>query len=272
MMLGDFHIHSTFSDGKLTIAELVDLYGAHGFGVIAITDHLCEEATVIGKATAYLGCTLTRASFPEYLETIQEQAARAWRMYRMLVLPGFELTKNSISNQRSAHIVGIGVDRFISADSPVVDLARAIRSQGGLAIAAHPVWTRRVERQTFYLWDRREALRNEFDAWEIASGAHIYEEVAQTNLPKIASSDLHHPRHMDSWKTVLDCEKHPEAVLRAIREQQVRFRFFRRSFSAPLQSPQVSAIAVNPLKSNRIFTTPPNHLIRPASRPSAIMA
>ena len=38
--LGDLHMHSTFSDGKLTIPELVDLFGSRGFGVIAITDHL----------------------------------------------------------------------------------------------------------------------------------------------------------------------------------------------------------------------------------------
>lgn len=233
MILGDFHIHSTFSDGKLTIPEVVDLYGHHGFGVICITDHLCEESSVIGKASAYLGCTLTRASFPTYIQTIQQEAERAWKRYRMIVLPGFELTKNAVTNHRSAHIVGIGVSAFISADAPAEKLARGIRSQGGLAVAAHPVWTRKVERQTYYLWDRREQLRHEFDAWEIASGPYLFQEVAMTRLPKIASSDLHHPRQLASWKTVLDCEKHPEAILEAIRRQRVRFRFFQPQMSRP---------------------------------------
>ncbi len=43
MILGDFHIHSNFSDGRFSIPEIVDLFGGRGFGAIAITDHLCEE-------------------------------------------------------------------------------------------------------------------------------------------------------------------------------------------------------------------------------------
>ena len=38
-LLCDFHVHTQWSDGKLTIAEVVDLYGSSGnFDVIAITD------------------------------------------------------------------------------------------------------------------------------------------------------------------------------------------------------------------------------------------
>ena len=35
-LLCDFHVHTRWSDGKLTVAEVVDLYGATGkFDVIA---------------------------------------------------------------------------------------------------------------------------------------------------------------------------------------------------------------------------------------------
>lgn len=226
MFLGDFHVHSTFSDGKQTIPEIVDLYGKQGFGVIAITDHLCEEQSVIGKATAYIGCTLTRATFPLYMEILRTEAARAWDQYRMLVLPGFELTKNTLSNHRSAHILGIGVTDYLPADGDPFTLARGIRAQGALAVAAHPVWSRRMEPQTYYLWDRREELAQEFDAWEVASGPFIFDEVAKAGLPKLASSDLHIPRQIAAWKTVFHCEKHPEAILRAIRKQEIDFRYF----------------------------------------------
>lgn len=227
MILSDFHIHSTFSDGQLTVPEIVDMYGSYGFGAIAITDHLCEKTGVIGKATAYLGCTLTESTFPQYMRILREEAERAWKQYRMVLLPGFELTKNSVSNHRSAHVLGIGISSFIAPEQDPLALAIAIRAQGGLSVAAHPVWTRKLEPQTYYLWSRREELRKHFDAWEIASGAHIFEEVVKTDLPKIANSDLHHPRQMASWKTVLDCEKHPEAILEAVRQQNLRFRFFR---------------------------------------------
>ncbi|NJM10303.1 MAG: PHP domain-containing protein, partial [Bdellovibrionaceae bacterium] len=39
MFLADLHVHSNFSDGHLSISELVDFYGQRGFGAIAVTDH-----------------------------------------------------------------------------------------------------------------------------------------------------------------------------------------------------------------------------------------
>lgn len=226
MFLGDFHMHSSFSDGRLTIPELVDLYGTHGFGAIAITDHLCETTSMIGKAAMHLGRTLTPATFPLYREILRSEAERAWNHYGMIVLPGFELTQNRISNHRSAHIIGIGVSEFINGDADAVDLCRAIRGQGGLSIAAHPVSTRKIEKQTYHLWGRRAELASEFDAWEVASGRHIFDEVMESGLPLIASSDLHRRNQLTSWKTVFNCEKHPAAILEAIRSQNVSFRYF----------------------------------------------
>lgn len=226
MFLADFHVHSNFSDGKLAIPDVIDMFGKRGFGAIAITDHLCEKQSFLGKASSYLGCTLTAGTFPLYLEILKTEAARAWDQYRMVVLPGYEVTKNTLSNHHSAHVLGIGVTELVSADADVAEIARGIRAQGALAIAAHPVWTRKMEKQTYHIWHRRQELEKEFDAWEVASGAYLFDEVAQTNYPKIASSDLHVPRHMTSWKTVLECERHPEAILDAIRKQDIRFHYY----------------------------------------------
>jgi len=225
-MLCDFHIHSTFSDGRLTIPELIDFYGQRGFGAIAITDHLCEEETILGRTARFFERTLTRASFPRYLEILRQESARAWDRYRMVVIPGYELTKNSLVNHRSAHVVVLGAEVFLSADQEIVDLLMQVRDLGALSIAAHPVNTGKFEPQTYHLWSRREELRNQFDAWEVASGAVLFEEVANSRLPMIANSDLHHPRQMTSWKTKLSCERHPHAVLDAIRRQEVDFVYF----------------------------------------------
>ena len=225
-MICDFHVHSNFSDGKLSISELVDLYGSRGFGAIAITDHICEDYGLFGWAAAHLKCTLTPFNFSKYMETLEAQAARAWFQYKMVVLPGFELSKNSWSNHRSAHILAIGVHEFISADDDVLSQIRQIKDQGALAIAAHPVSTQKLEKQTFHLWSRREELREHIDAWEVASGPHLFDEVLRSTLPKIANSDLHHPRQLSSWKTILECEKHPQAILEAIRNQEVAFQFY----------------------------------------------
>jgi 3',5'-nucleoside bisphosphate phosphatase len=39
-LLCELHAHTTWSDGALTVPELVDLYGRSGFDVLAITDHV----------------------------------------------------------------------------------------------------------------------------------------------------------------------------------------------------------------------------------------
>ncbi len=224
--LADFHIHSTFSDGKLHIPQLVDLYGRLGFGAIAITDHLCEDETTIGKVAGYIGHTLTPATYPLYLEILKSEAARAWDQYGMVVIPGFELTKNTVTNSRSAHMLGIGVEEFISANGDVVDLARKIRAAGGISVAAHPVSTRKTEKQTYHLWNRRDELALELDAWEVASGPYLFEEVRDSGLPMLATSDLHRPEQINAWKTRLDCERHPQAILEAIRKQRLSFVFY----------------------------------------------
>lgn len=222
----DFHVHSTFSDGRLTIPALVDLYGRRGFGAIAITDHVCEEKSLLGLSAHWLEKTLTAESYALYMQVLTEEAERAWDQYRMILLPGLELTKNSLRHSNSAHIVALGAHEFISADDSVEEILREIRSQGGLSIAAHPVHTGKLEPQTYHLWNRRRELSSLFDTWEVASGRQFSQEVARSGLPMIANSDLHHPRQMSSWKTILNCERHPEAILRAIRRQEVQFKYF----------------------------------------------
>ncbi len=226
MFLADLHVHTNWSDGTLSLREVVDLYGERGFGAIAVTDHLCEEKTFLGRAARLLGRTLTRSTLPAYYKELREEAARAFDQYGMILLPGLELTKNSLSAKDSAHILAIGRETATPADLDVADAARLIRAEGALAIAAHPVHTRRVEPQTYAIWSRRHELATAFDAWEVASGPYFFDEVAASRLPKIASSDLHHRRQITSWKTELDCELHPEAILDAVRRQEVRFRFY----------------------------------------------
>jgi predicted metal-dependent phosphoesterase TrpH len=227
MFLGDFHVHTNKSDGKIPLPDVIDLFGSRGFGAIAITDHLCENVSVLGRASRYLGCSLTEDNFHRHMEDIAREGRRAWDQYRMLVIPGYEITKNSFSNHRSAHLLALGTDQYVDPNLGIEDLCTQIRKVGGLAIAAHPVSTRKWEKQALHLWDRKEELRNFFDAWEVASGPYIFDEVLQSGLPMIASSDLHHPKQMTSWKSEFRCEKTLPAILDAIRKQDLSFSFYR---------------------------------------------
>lgn len=229
-MLADLHIHSHFSDGQLSIKEIVDLFGSRGIKAIAITDHLCEEKTFLGKASRSLKKTLTRESFPYYLDEIKREGIRAMDEYGMLVLPGVEITKNSFLFNRSAHIVAIGIQNYISADGDVLNILRRIKDQGALAIAAHPVSTRMLEHQTYHLWERRHELKDWFDAWEAASGAFLFDDVLKSGLPVIANSDLHVPKQITSWKTIFNCDQSFDSIKEAIVKQKLRLTFFEDHF------------------------------------------
>lgn len=225
MMWTDFHIHSNFSDGAMSIAEIVDFYGERGYGAIAVTDHLCEEKSFLGRSARFLEKTLTRDSFPMYLETLKHEGARAMDQYGMLVIPGVEITKNSLFNHRSSHMLFLGVEKWISADDDILSILKSARAENLLSIAAHPVHTGVWEPQTFHLWHRREELRSYFDAWEVASGAQLFHEVREARLPMIANSDLHLPQQIQSWKTLLNCERREDAIFESIRKQQLDFKF-----------------------------------------------
>ena len=67
----DLHIHSNFSDGKLSVPEIVDLYGQKGFSAIAITDHLADSKTLTGYVTHQLKLSLSEERMPQYLELLE---------------------------------------------------------------------------------------------------------------------------------------------------------------------------------------------------------
>ncbi len=237
MLLCDFHVHSSFSDGSHTIAELVDHYGKAGFDCIAITDHLCEESSILGRGARFLGRTLTRQSFPRYLEELRREARRAWRMYDLVLLSGVEITKNHFSNARSAHYLGIGIDpgdaNWIDPDLPIVESLLELRANGALTVAAHPLGTDDFEAQTLHLWSSRETLAPLFDAWEVGSGRKTYREVMDSGLPILANSDLHHLKQLESWKTLLHADKNRDSIFDAIRQQRLAPWFFRSGEKPP---------------------------------------
>lgn len=226
MFIADFHLHSNLSDGILPIKSLVDLMGKSGVGAIAITDHLCEKKTLLGQSARWLAKSLTEKNFSYYIDEIYKQAERAQLQYGMLVLPGVEITKNSFSHKNSAHILAIGISKFIDPDLSLIETLHAIHEQGAIAIAAHPVDTGKKEFQTELLWSQRDELSPYIDAWEVASGKSLFTAVQNSSLNKIASSDLHHPQQLESWKTVFKCAKNFLDIKSAIKTKNVEFTYF----------------------------------------------
>ena len=49
-LLCDFHVHTRWSDGRLSLREVIDLYGQTGkFDVIAITDHILMKRDILKR-------------------------------------------------------------------------------------------------------------------------------------------------------------------------------------------------------------------------------
>jgi len=224
-LLCDFHVHTRWSDGRLSVGEVVDLYGQTGkFDVIAITDHILMRGDILKRVgrIASLGLkhfSVTEDRFDDYLADIRLAAARAWREYGMLVLPGAEITQNHFRSSKNSHIVALNISEYISADQPAVDILREIRRQDGFSIACHPHHrtTRRIEISTCYLWDNRKTLAGLVDVWEAANRDDLFSVTSLKHYPYVANSDFHKPKHLYSWKTLLRAEKNWEAISAALR-------------------------------------------------------
>ena len=96
-MLGDFHLHSRHSDGRLDPASLIDLVADAGVHVAALTDHDTTDGHVAAERRA------------------RERGIR--------FIPGIEMT--AYARGRVIHVLGLGVDGASAALQAVNDVARA---------------------------------------------------------------------------------------------------------------------------------------------------
>ena len=224
-LLCDFHVHTTWSDGRLRVREVIDLYGRTGhFDVIAITDHILMKRDLLAGVgrLATLGrrqFSVTKDRFDRYLDEIAREAVRAKRLYDLLVVPGAEITQNHIRSKKNSHIIGLNLKEWISADQPADEILKDIRRQGALSIACHPHHrtTRRMTIETCYLWEHRKRVSELVDVWEAANRDDLFSVTSLKHYPYVANSDFHKPKHLYSWKTLVRSAKNWESIASALR-------------------------------------------------------
>jgi UDP-N-acetylglucosamine:LPS N-acetylglucosamine transferase/predicted metal-dependent phosphoesterase TrpH len=249
MLLCDFHIHTNYSDGKLSVPEVVDFYGERGFDCICITDHLADPRRLLGKLTELANCTLGQEQIGEYFAVIERERRRAWRRYKMLVLTGIEFNKDGYTRKTSAHLLGIDLKEPISAALDIPDIIEQIHRQGGLAVASHPhIMKSEWGKNTLYLWENQEKFAPLLDAWEIANRNNIFNDIGLKRLPFIANSDFHKPKHIYSWKTLIHAAKDGEAIKDCIRRNKHVAITLYRDFSAD----QPSTLSLEPSASSHL--------------------
>jgi hypothetical protein len=217
----DFHVHTRYSDGRNSPAEMVIRGRELGLDVLAITDH----NNTIGSA--------------------ESLAERARLDLNLVDMPGEEVTTitwHIVAINADAGIYGRMLEAFglAGADKPTVeaklgeydDLCWAIRdiqAHGGRAYLAHPYWA--VDRgfnMPTALYDRilEEGI---LDGVELI-GEVKYEDNIRSlaryldlrgmghNLPIIGCSDTHGAQHTYGayWTLVFAADTSPAGVLQAI--------------------------------------------------------
>ncbi len=221
MLLCDFHIHTNYSDGKLSVPEVVDFYGRLGFDCICVTDHLADPRRLIGKLARLSNMTVSETQLDEYFDVLARERVRAWRKYKMLVLTGIEFNKDGYTKKSSAHLLGIDLKAPIPSALDLPETIAQIHAQGGLAVASHPhIMKSEWGKDTLYLWENQEKFAPLIDAWEIANRNNIFDCVGMKRLPFLANSDFHKPKHIYSWKTLLYCEKDAESIKECVRRNE----------------------------------------------------
>ena len=225
-LLCDFHVHTQWSDGKLSVAEVVDLYGSTGkFDVIAITDHILMKKDLLARAGRL--ATLGRRAFgvrEDGLRRLPRRhphagGARDAAVQACSSFPAPRSRRTACAARRT-RTSSRSTSRSTSAPiSRPTSILREIRRQGALSIACHPHHrtTRRIEISTCYLWDHRDELSDLVDVWEAANRDDLFSVTSLKHFPYVANSDFHKPKHLYSWKTLLRCEKNWPAVKQALR-------------------------------------------------------
>jgi predicted metal-dependent phosphoesterase TrpH len=162
----DLHIHSTASDGTCSPREIVEYARQYtDLAVIAITDHDRIEGALEAMALA--------------------------SAYDIEVVPGIEVTT------LAGHLIGLWVECAFPILRSAQWTADAIREQGGIVVAPHPMsWlTLSLGKRALYRCAKRRCL----DAIEVvnssAAGKVVYAKALaaqqELHLPQVGGSDAH---------------------------------------------------------------------------------
>jgi hypothetical protein len=211
-LLCELHAHTTWSDGYLTLTELVDLYGMHGFDVLCVTDHVLPTDPL----------DLTEATYPRYAAAIDREARRAREQYGLLVIPGLELTFYEDGADGAGHALALGRREWVPLNRGLEPALRDAAGTGAAVVAAHPHGEDpdpSEPRTTRWFWHHHARLAGLVHRWELINRDQTFGWIADRGLPGVATGDFHRPEHLETWKTLLPCVKTEEAVLAYLRSE-----------------------------------------------------
>lgn len=220
-LLCELHAHTTWSDGELSLPELVNLYGSSGFDVLCITDHVLREDDP--WPVSHGRPCINPGNIEAYLHEVERERARALSSFGLLLVPGLELTYNDPDPDRACHAVAVGVHQLVAVDDGPVAAMETARASGAAVIVAHPHElgpTPGVRSPTRYFSRHWRELNGLFDRVELFNGDYLFGWVADKGLSTVACGDLHRPEQFPGWTTLIPCEHECESLVEYLRSRR----------------------------------------------------
>jgi len=173
VLLGDFHMHTSYSDGRGTPIQMVETARGDGYDFIAITDHNTIQGALYAK------------------EEVERKGIR------IIVIIGEEVTTNW------AHLLALDINQVISQHLAPNKTCEEIHDQGGYAVPAHPLfgWNGTVFKSLIesHQVDAYEAYNGDYNCTPAALDATSM--VTQYTI--VGDSDAHSSGELGSTKTIV---------------------------------------------------------------------
>jgi predicted metal-dependent phosphoesterase TrpH len=219
-LLAELHAHTTWSDGELSVRELVELYGTAGFDVLCVTDHAYREDDPVIATGARGVRPETQAA---YVAEIEREAAAALERYGLLVVPGLELSYNDVDPKRSAHAVAVGLREPVSLADGIAAAIERADAAGAALIGAHPdddVEATSLSHPTLGFATDPDGLGALVHRFELFNRSQLFPWVAAAGRSSVATGDFHRPEHLGGWKTLVPCERSEHAIVEYLRSRR----------------------------------------------------
>lgn len=219
---GNLHTHTLCSDGSNSYEEMISAAMKLGFGFVAFTDHRFSGESIYTPAYKPSKSYLESTCKDLYQKCPQEK--------RLLCVLGQEVTGKKV------HILALGINREITfsqeigdkafGDKTIRDIVDEIHSQGGLAIAAHPLGLYDTTKE--YSFTEGELINSGFDAMECGMinnsferKNHQYQLSKKYKIPCVFNSDAHATQGLKELYDICDSSiKTFRDLKRAIKENR----------------------------------------------------
>ena len=201
---GDFHVHTSYSDGCINPAGRINEAWLDGLDIVAITDHYEGHSGVKkflkvtapynedGQPTAYQTPSKVGSVKIDF-EAIHAEAEAQMKKggYPMLLVKGCEMARNAKTHGHFNCLFLKNFDNLYSKD--MAEAFRKVKAQDGIIIHNHPAWRRDTSDKTpFHEQVYGEGL---IDGVEVVNGAtfypHMVKRCIDEKLTMFANTDIH---------------------------------------------------------------------------------